>query len=1119
MQKKKQISIARFRKKLEKLNKVFLSVAMSDFSVELDIPDREDEFTELYCGVKLMLDSTKEKIEELSKLNNQLFELTNKKTLALNEVESLARIGSWEWDILDDVFYCSDEFYRVYEITHLKNNTIDYITWLSFVHNEDKTFVNLVIQDAIINKTSWNLFHRILTANGQLKYIHGIGKMDVDKNGMVIRMYATVQDVTEIKISEEELRRAKNELELRVVERTRQLEEAFTNLRYETEENKKTQSKHNQLAAIVESSSEAIIGKTTDGYITSWNKGAQRIFGYTDAEAIGKHISIIIPENLAKEMEQVLAKLKVTGRVEPFETVRIRKDKSPVYLKISFSQIKSFDGELIGYSSFGVDITEEVRIRKSLEASEMKFKTLVETMIEGVVLTDKSNVIRFVNQAFLDQSGYEMEDLLDKPVGDLLSPLIYKSKKGKISLIKKSNIKSHYETEIKKKNGEKMWVLISRSVISSKENEIQGYFNLITDIDLRKKAEKERDAIASFSLENPNPSLRFSIIQDEFVFHNTASKHLFKFIHGKSNGKIYSKIIERIKQVNEKGKIVKEEMKISNQTYLFTFVPVKEGRYVNLYGSDITAVKLAEAEIKRLLFVLSQTDNAVIIADADGKIEWVNEGFERMTGYTLKDVKGTHGEKLRKGKQTGINPENLYYQKMVSRKKSVSYESKNYRKNGSEYWSFTTITPVLDKHGKIEGIVAIDADISLKKRAEHQMVLAMQMSEESSRAKQSFLANMSHEIRTPMNVIMGIIQLLRDTPLNDTQKEYLNSMDFASENLLSIVNDVLDISKVESGKMTLEKLEFDLRNLINELINSVGYRAKEKLLPIYVNIESTVPAFLVGDPIRLNQILLNLFSNSIKFTQMGEIRLNISLEKKENNIAYIKFVISDTGIGIPVEKQKAIFEEFVQAHSGNKRKFGGTGLGLSIVKKLVEIHHGEINLVSTPGKGSIFTVLIPYEIVDKEKLKTVVKENIGRDAAVLKGKNVLLVEDNKLNQIVAEKFLSSMGMSVVLAGNGKEAVESLRDHHFDAILMDIQMPEMDGYEATHFIRKSMKFPKKNTLIIAMTAHALVGEEKKCIDAGMDDYITKPLRREALEQVLTNLLKKHETRNPKNKIIS
>lgn len=510
-----------------------------------------------------------------------------------------------------------------------------------------------------------------------------------------------------------------------------------------------------------------------------------------------------------------------------------------------------------------------------------------------------------------------------------------------------------------------------------------------------------------------------------------------------------------------------------------------------------------ESEIKRLSFVIGKTDNAILIADSAGIIQWVNEGFSRLSGYSLQDVAGTRGEIVRHGKRTGLYPSNEFFEKMLIEKQTVSYESHNYKKDGTEYWTLSTLTPIMNGKNEIESVVVIDSDITSRKRAEQEILNAKKLAEESSRAKELFLANMSHEIRTPMNAIMGIVQLMEDMKFDETQKHYLHSLKFAGENLLYIINDVLDISKIESGKMHIEKIEFDLIALIDDLISSMNYRAKEKNIVLSTDLQTTLLVNLVGDPVRLNQILTNLIGNAIKFTEGGRVKLSVRERKRDNGSSILCFEVEDNGIGIPKEKQELIFRAFEQAEMDTSRKYGGTGLGLYIVKRLVELQGGTVSLVSEPGNGSTFSFELAFDVAEKKSRSA---DQILEPGPLhnVTGEEVLLVEDNALNQMVAEKFLEGMGLSIDIAENGAVAVKMLKEKKYDLVLMDIQMPEMDGYEATRHIRSGTN-GNKNIPILAMTAHALHDEEAKCRKAGMNDYISKPLKRSVLHSKIIELL--------------
>ena len=515
-----------------------------------------------------------------------------------------------------------------------------------------------------------------------------------------------------------------------------------------------------------------------------------------------------------------------------------------------------------------------------------------------------------------------------------------------------------------------------------------------------------------------------------------------------------------------------------------------------------------EDEIKKLSLALSKSENSIIITDNEGRIEWVSEGFVRVMGFTIDEVKGTSGEILRKGNKTGITKSDLHYKKLVKEKRSISYESRNFSKSGKEYWVLTTLTPILNTTGEVEKIIAVDSDITLRKKTEKELLLAKHIAEDSARSKELFLANMSHEIRTPMNAIMGIIQLMQDTELSTQQKQYLRSADFAADSLLRIINDILDLSKIGSGKMTFEQIEFSPADVINALVNSASYHAKEKNLLFSTDLDEKLPKCLIGDPVRLNQILANLVTNAIKFTHKGSITIKAKVVKEMKQGVQVNFEVEDTGIGIPKEKQGVIFKEFEQADATTSRRYGGTGLGLSIVKRLVALQRGKISIQSEVNKGTVFSVMLDFKYATKNEAAVISNPDTETQKILsLKGVNVLLVEDNELNQMVAGQFLKNWGVNADIVSDGKIAVEKLKGHTYDIILMDIQMPEMNGYETTRYIRNKFRGDMQKVPILAMTAHAFKDEEEKCLHAGMNGYIPKPLNRELLFNKICSILQR------------
>lgn len=377
--------------------------------------------------------------------------------------------------------------------------------------------------------------------------------------------------------------------------------------------------------------------------------------------------------------------------------------------------------------------------------------------------------------------------------------------------------------------------------------------------------------------------------------------------------------------------------------------------------------------------------------------------------------------------------------------------------------------------------------------------------EKSTKAKSEFLATMSHEIRTPMNAILGMTHLLKqDNPRKD-QLEPINILDFSGKTLLSLIDDVLDFSKIEAGKIEFEKVEFDLNNLINVILESFRSTAKNKDIDLKVEVAEQVPGRLIGDPARLTQILNNLFSNALKFTEEGEVKLEVRVLQHEHEQASIQFAISDTGIGIDEKRINTIFDSFTQASQNTKRLFGGTGLGLTISKQLTELQGGTISVESEEGVGSTFTVELGFGVAQQPEVSTNGSQGKIEGSSLLKGVKILLAEDNVVNQKVMTRFLERWEVEMKVVNNGKEALDAIQECNFDVVLMDLQMPEMDGYEATEKIRKLDDPYKRKVPIIALTAAALKEVREHVYAAGMNDFVTKPFNPADLEQKLAQIV--------------
>ncbi|NOT39961.1 MAG: PAS domain S-box protein [Alphaproteobacteria bacterium] len=523
-----------------------------------------------------------------------------------------------------------------------------------------------------------------------------------------------------------------------------------------------------------------------------------------------------------------------------------------------------------------------------------------------------------------------------------------------------------------------------------------------------------------------------------------------------------------------------------------------------LIGTDNTARKLVEAEQKKLdqrlrdqqfytRSLIESNIDALMTTDPAGIITDVNKQMEALTGCTRDELIGapfknyfTDPERA----EAGIN--------LVLREKKVTdYELTARARDGTETVVSYNATTFYDRDRTLQGVFAAARDVTERKRVEMELKQAKAAAESASRTKSDFLASMSHEIRTPMNAIMGIADLLAKTSLTPEQDKYVQVFRRAGDNLLNLINDILDLSKVEASQLELERTGFTLTDHLEKVVEMVASRAQEKGLVLVCEIAPSVPMALLGDPTRLRQVLLNLIGNAVKFTESGEVSLRVTLDADSAAAPVLRFTVSDTGIGISREKLNLVFERFTQADSSTTRRFGGSGLGLTICKRLVELMGGRIWVESVVDKGSVFSFIVPFEVwLDAQEGTS---EPIGLDPDLpLTALRILLAEDSPDNCMITIAYLQDTPYHLQIAETGASAFEMFAAGHFDLVLMDRQMPVMDGLTATRKIRAWERANNRAPIpIIALTASALKGDREMCMAAGCTAFLTKPIKQEVL----------------------
>jgi two-component system sensor histidine kinase/response regulator len=746
---------------------------------------------------------------------------------------------------------------------------------------------------------------------------------------------------------------------------------------------------------------------------------------------------------------------------------------------------------------------------------------------------DRNGIIQRVKRAECNLLGYEPEQLIGRPVYELVAPGAKAESKRAVSGKLSGRIPlAPFQREYRRRDGTQLTVEIHENILFDEHENVIGLRSALIDVSERVRAEAElvqNKRLFEEMAKSAPVKLWITNNAGHLIFGNDVAKEFsagwqhFLNTHDPVSADRKTEIFQvEFQSLRADGEL---------RWLLISSVPrfSTDGGFEGWIGSaiDITERRESEERLRLLESVVVNATEGVMITDAElddpgPRILYVNKSFTEATGYELSDVQGKN-PRILQGQLTD-KTQLATLRAAMQDGKPVELELLNYRKDGRPFWNEMHVVPVIDADGNRTHCIALQRDVTDRKRVEneiqryarelkqnnHALGVAASSANESTELKSRFLANMSHEIRTPMNGIIGMVDLLLTTQLSGEQLEYAHAVRQSANSLLVVINDILDISRIEAGKLELDCSAFHMPHLVAEAIAPLAVTANGKGLALKCEILGDIHENIIGDPTRIRQVITNLVGNAIKFTETGHVNVSVQRLESTSDSVSIKMSIADSGVGIPADQLARLFHRFSQADNPLARKQAGSGLGLSISRQLVEMMGGSIGVETEAGIGSTFwfTLTLPTE----KPSGTVRNESaLELPEAVEKPdtKRILIAEDNEINRRIALRILEKSGFAAEAVGNGRLALEALKHDHYDLVLMDVQMPEMDGFEATTAIR-NLASAVREIPIIAMTANAMEGDREKCIASGMDDYISKPVSLLKLQTALDRWIQKRPT---------
>jgi len=640
------------------------------------------------------------------------------------------------------------------------------------------------------------------------------------------------------------------------------------------------------------------------------------------------------------------------------------------------------------------------------------------------------------------------------------------------------------------------------------------YEKLILEIAQLKEQLSNREQqiidLQSFPDNDPNPVFRFSKHGHVLMYANSAGKDIIHYLDDPNNLPSKKRWYRQLESTFVSGENSSIELDMGSEVFRGRLILKEDRNFINIYAADISAIKRARLSIQaseeKYRGILEAMELGILELDSEGTIQRAYPFFCTSLGYTQKELVGQKANRVLMPTEWA----NYMREKRLNRDMSQAevLEIQMTTNNGDLRWMLVSSAPIHNETHEVAGSIEVHLDITERKKIEAELRAAKQKAEASSMAKEQFLANMSHEIRTPLNAINGLTDLLFDLGPNKAQKDYLSAIKTSSDNLLVIINDILDYSKIETGNLTLESIGFDLKKTISDQMAVFKLKAMENSVDLRLVEDKRVSDVLMGDPVRMGQILVNLMSNAIKFTPNGTVAVAYELLEQTATTNMIEIQVIDNGVGINPENLEEIFKSFQQEDNTISRKFGGTGLGLAITRQLVELHGAKLKVESQKKFGSTFSFKVKFDVGTKADLPS--EERLSPDEFAFTDLKILLAEDHEINQILATNLLEKFGAEVDVAENGIEVLKKIQRKEYDVVLMDMQMPRMNGLTATTAIREKLLM---GIPIIAVTANVMPAEKKKCFAVGMNGYVAKPYDAGVMFEAIAKVIDRKKIRMP------